>query len=100
MQLPPSIWIAGLFNPMGFVTATLQVTARRKELPLDAMVVHTEVTDKDAHQMDAQPSDGDAEQERPTNLVMPGTRWREARADARPRLACWPWQQGFARRQA
>ena len=26
LQLPGSIWIAGLFNPMGYVTACLQVT--------------------------------------------------------------------------
>ena len=42
---PPSVWIAGCFNPMGFATATLQVTARAQGLSLDQMRVHTEVTD-------------------------------------------------------
>ena len=44
-DLPPSVWIAGCFNPMGFVTATLQVTARAESLSLDQMRVHIEVTD-------------------------------------------------------
>ena len=44
-NLPPSVWIAGCFNPMGFVTATLQVTARAKKLSLDQMRVHIECTD-------------------------------------------------------
>jgi len=43
--LPPSVWIAGCFNPMGFVTATLQVTSRAKKLSLDQMRVHIECTD-------------------------------------------------------
>jgi dynein heavy chain len=42
---PPSVWIAGCFNPMGFATATLQVTARAQGLSLDQMRIHTEVTD-------------------------------------------------------
>ncbi|CAE7742405.1 unnamed protein product, partial [Symbiodinium necroappetens] len=32
-----SIWISGLFNPMAFLTAVMQVTARNKQLPLDYM---------------------------------------------------------------
>merc|ERR1719240_1623621 len=45
-SLPPSVWIAGCFNPMGFVTATLQVTSRAKKLSLDQMRVHIEVTEE------------------------------------------------------
>ena len=40
--LPNSVWIAGLWNPMGYITACLQVTARRKGLPLDTMEIATE----------------------------------------------------------
>ena len=35
MVIPKSLWIAGLFNPMSFLTAIMQVTARAKGLPLD-----------------------------------------------------------------
>jgi len=84
LQLPPSIWIAGLFNPMGFITATMQVTARNKSLPLDAMAVHTEVTDKDAPQLDSQPSDGAYIH----GYFMEGARWDRANnviAESRPK---------------
>lgn len=37
----PSVWIAGLYNPMGYVTACLQMTARSKGLPLDSMTIVT-----------------------------------------------------------
>lgn len=36
-----STWIPGLFNPMAFLTAVMQVTARSKELPLDFMTNRT-----------------------------------------------------------
>jgi len=36
-ELPKSLWIAGLFNPMAFLTAVMQVTARASSLPLDYM---------------------------------------------------------------
>lgn len=83
-QLPPSLWIAGLFNPMGFITATLQVTARNKNLPLDAMAVHTEITDKDAPQVESQPSYGTYVH----GYFMEGARWDRATnaiAESRPK---------------
>jgi len=56
---PPSVWIAGCFNPMGFVTATLQVTARAKALSLDQMRVHCECTDVyDISTVESQPEIG------------------------------------------
>lgn len=42
---PVSVWITGLFNPMAYVTAILQTTARSKLLPLDQMDIYTDVTD-------------------------------------------------------
>jgi len=33
--IPKSIWVSGLFNPMSFLTAIMQTTARAKGLPLD-----------------------------------------------------------------
>lgn len=40
---PSSLWISGLFNPMSFLTAIMQVTARAKGLALDDMVLKTDV---------------------------------------------------------
>jgi len=65
-DLPPSVWIAGCFNPMGFVTATLQVTARAQKLSLDQMRVHIECTSSYAAEghntegVDCQPESGGA----------------------------------------
>jgi len=57
--LPPSVWIAGCFNPMGFVTASMQVTARTKGLSLDQMRVHVEcTTEPDMTTVESQPEDG------------------------------------------
>jgi len=45
--IPKSIWIAGLFNPMSFLTAIMQSTARAKFLPLDDMALQTNVSQFD-----------------------------------------------------
>eukprot|EP01022_Parablepharisma_sp_SALTPOND_P024634 TRINITY_DN551_c0_g1_i3.p1 TRINITY_DN551_c0_g1~~TRINITY_DN551_c0_g1_i3.p1 ORF type:complete len:1302 (-),score=226.01 TRINITY_DN551_c0_g1_i3:962-4867(-) len=37
------MWISLLFNPMAFLTAVMQVTARQEKLPLDYMVLNTNV---------------------------------------------------------
>ncbi len=42
--VPKSLWISGLFNPMSFLTAVMQVTARENNLPLDSMCLKTDVT--------------------------------------------------------
>jgi dynein heavy chain, axonemal len=44
LEVPNSLWISGLFNPMSFLTAIMQVTAREKNLPLDSMCLQTDVT--------------------------------------------------------
>ena len=57
--LPPSVWISGCFNPMGFVTASLQVSARINSYSLDQMRVHIEVTDvEDTSGVESQPEAG------------------------------------------
>jgi dynein heavy chain, axonemal len=40
---PPVVWISGLFNPMSYLTAIMQTTARAGGLPLDDMVLQTDV---------------------------------------------------------
>lgn len=69
--LPPCVWIAGLFNPMGYVTACLQVTARAKGLPLDSMVIATEMLSIFQDAVEAQPSEGTYIH----GLYMEGARW-------------------------
>ena len=39
-------WLSGLFNPQAFLTAVMQVTARKNELPLDRLATVVEVTKK------------------------------------------------------
>ena len=38
---PYSVWLPGLFNPTSYLTAVMQVTARRTGLPLDQMTTET-----------------------------------------------------------
>ena len=42
-ETPPVLWLAGLFNPMSFLTAIMQVTSREHMLPLDDICLKTEV---------------------------------------------------------
>merc|ERR1712094_119210 len=44
LRAPWSVWISGLFNPMAYITAILQTTARKNDLPLDQMEVWTDIT--------------------------------------------------------
>ena len=41
---PFSLWLSGLFNPTSYLTAVMQVTARRTGMPLDQMTTETHVT--------------------------------------------------------
>lgn len=43
LETPPVVWISGLFNPMSYLTAIMQVTARAAQLPLDDMCLVTNV---------------------------------------------------------
>lgn len=44
LETPSVVWISALFNPMSYLTAIMQVTARAAGLPLDDMTLVTEVT--------------------------------------------------------
>lgn len=46
LQLPPTVWLAGFFNPQSFLTAIMQQTARKNEWPLDKMCLNCDVTKK------------------------------------------------------
>lgn len=59
MLTPKSLWISGLFNPMSFLTAIMQVTARLHQLPLDDMCLRTDVlNNKDPEEMSANAENG------------------------------------------
>lgn len=42
--MPFCMWFPGLFNPMAYLTALMQVTGRRNDYPLDNMTTETHVT--------------------------------------------------------
>lgn len=44
LTTPFSVWLPGLFNPTSYVTAIMQVTARRTGMPLDQMTIDAHVT--------------------------------------------------------
>ena len=72
-NLPASVWLPGFFNPQSFLTAIMQSTARKNELPLDKMCLTCEVTKKLAREeMSAPPKDGGAYMH---GLYMEGARW-------------------------
>jgi len=45
-KLPCAIWLGGLFNPQSFLTAIMQESARKHDLPLDRMLISCDVTKK------------------------------------------------------
>jgi dynein heavy chain, axonemal len=56
---PYSVWLPGLFNPTAYLTAVMQVTARRTKAPLDQMTTETHVTTILKHtDVDYYPKDG------------------------------------------
>merc|ERR1711959_660347 len=57
LDTPASVWISGLFNPMAYITAILQVTARKNDLPLDQMEVWMDITTVTDHETISGPAD-------------------------------------------
>jgi dynein heavy chain len=56
---PKVVWISGLFNPMSYLTAIMQVTSRGKGLALDYMTLETTVLNtKDTADIAAAAEDG------------------------------------------
>ena len=48
----------GFFNPQSFLTAIMQSTARKNELPLDRMSLSCEVTKKNKDELTGPPREG------------------------------------------
>jgi len=70
-SLPASVWLPGFFNPQSFLTAIMQSTARKNELPLDKMSLACEVTKKTKEEMQSPPREGAYIH----GLFMEGARW-------------------------
>jgi dynein heavy chain len=71
-DIPKVTWIAGMVNPMSFLTAICQVTAQKASLPLDTLVTFTDVTKKmTVEEMDGSSRDGAYI----IGLSMQGARW-------------------------
>jgi dynein heavy chain, axonemal len=70
-KVPCSVWLGGLFNPQSFLTAIMQVTARKNEWPLDRMTLQIEVTKKQKDECSYSFKDGSYIH----GLYMEGARW-------------------------
>ena len=51
-------WLPGFFNPQSFLTAIMQSTARKNELPLDKMCLVCKVTKKIREEVTQPPKEG------------------------------------------
>uniref|UniRef100_A0A7S3FE28 Dynein heavy chain C-terminal domain-containing protein n=1 Tax=Haptolina ericina TaxID=156174 RepID=A0A7S3FE28_9EUKA len=58
LNTPKVTWLSGLFNPQAFLTAIMQVTARKNELPLDKLVTAVEVTKKSVEEVEVATREG------------------------------------------
>ena len=70
-SLPSSVWLSGFFNPQSFLTAIMQSTARKNELPLDKMSLTCEVSKKYPGETMQVPRDGAYVH----GLFIEGARW-------------------------
>lgn len=56
---PPSFWISSFFFPQGFMTASLQLHARKTKIPIDTLEFFSQVTEvRDAASLTGQPESG------------------------------------------
>jgi len=72
LATPKVTWLPGLFNPQAFLTAVMQVTARKNELPLDRLATVVDVSKKwNAEEIEAATRDGAYI----SGLFIEGARW-------------------------
>ena len=78
LALLKSLWLSGLFNPMSFLTAVMQVNARINNLPLDFMVNRTIFTNfYELSELGGQPPEGVYGH----GLFMEGAGWEDGKGD-------------------
>jgi len=71
LNIPKVVDISKLFNPQSFLTAIKQLCCQQQSLELDKLQVFTEVTKRDAKQVDAAARDGAFV----TGMFLEGARW-------------------------
>jgi dynein heavy chain len=74
---PNVLWIAGLFNPMSFLTAIMQVISRKHQLPLDDICLRTDIKNSYAKEDYKQAEDGAYV----NGFFLEGASWEVARGD-------------------
>ena len=80
LETPVCLWISGLFNPMSFLTAIMQATAREHGLPLDDMCLKTDVLNiKDKTELTANAEVGAYIH----GFFLEGAGWEQGRGDER-----------------
>ncbi|OQS01914.1 dynein heavy chain [Thraustotheca clavata] len=70
-DMPLVIWISGLFNPQSFLTAILQMTAKKSLVELDKLQITTDITKRTLDSLDAPSRDGQFIY----GLSLEGARW-------------------------
>ena len=58
LSTPKVTWISGFFNPQAFLTAVMQVTARKNMWPLDKLVITVDVTKKQREEVESATREG------------------------------------------
>eukprot|EP00742_Colponemidia_sp_Colp-10_P004589 GILJ01004897.1.p1 GENE.GILJ01004897.1~~GILJ01004897.1.p1 ORF type:complete len:2544 (-),score=425.95 GILJ01004897.1:114-7634(-) len=69
--LPKCVWLSGLFNPGAFLTAVMQVAARKNNWPLDKMTLQTEMTKMSSETVNVHHREGAYIE----GLFLQGARW-------------------------
>ena len=81
---PACLWISGLFNPMSFLTAIMQKTARADKLPLDNIILRTDITnDDDPNSITKSPDTGAYI----SGFFVEGAKWEPGRGGEQGNLA-------------
>lgn len=70
-DLPLVLWLPGFFNPQSFLTAILQIAARKNNLELEKLAVATDITKRSMETVDAPSRDG----QYVYGLYLEGARW-------------------------
>ncbi|OEH75839.1 hypothetical protein cyc_03720 [Cyclospora cayetanensis] len=93
--LPCPLWISGLFNPMSFLTAVMQVRARAESLALDRMCLRWTVTNM-RYGTEATTVQGGTSQQTPVappdkgvliyGLFLEGAAWEDGKGDVEGNL--------------
>jgi len=73
---PTVLWLSGLFNPMSFLTAIMQITARATGLPLDDMCLRSDVRNEIEPEDIAEPAETGAYV---SGFSLEGAGWEQGR---------------------